>query len=361
MEARREFIRDSLLAREQHVKDSLFRKKRMLDSVNILKNQLQPLLEAYFASLKEDIVIRYYPIPVQGDTVLGEFSFLLLPFGVMDPYTPWKGKAVLSGKQVRYTYDQSRQRIIGIQCPGVKASFAYVDRGSVLIMEQPGMVQNNTYGHFYKKPVDSVYFDQNRKISRIKKYMLFYTLVNGNHCGQFLFTNRTQVKQYEYGQGGALVHYQITRYCDRWKIYEQNKVCSILNFTFTRQGNTYMVDRRNNPANNYSDGTYTFVTNEKDNLSSVAFQNQAKTENWKREIELNKDGNVNCYIDKANEVVKQSLCMIYHIEANARYPVETITTTFEKDGISYFQRNNTTGQIRTRDKMTLEWSPWKAE
>jgi hypothetical protein len=95
------------------------------------------------------------------------------------------------------------------------------------------------------------------------------------------------------------------------------------------------------------------------NLKSISFQNVAKTENWTREIELNKDGFVNCYMDKANNVIVQSLCWIYHQEANAKYPVEEIVTTFEKDGISYIQRNGTTGKVRTRDRMTLEWTPWK--
>jgi len=69
---------------------------------------------------------------------------------------------------------------------------------------------------------------------------------------------------------------------------------------------------------------------------------------------------VHCYFDKVNGVLKQSLCMIYHTDdPNAKYPVENITTVFEDDGVSYYQKNNTTGQIRTRDRMTLEWSSWK--
>jgi hypothetical protein len=86
--------------------------------------------------------------------------------------------------------------------------------------------------------------------------------------------------------------------------------------------------------------------------------NLAKTENWQRTIELNKDGNVSCYIDKSGDLILQSLCMIYH-DPQAKIPLETITTTFEKDGISYYQKNNTTGKSRTRDRMTLEWNPWK--
>jgi hypothetical protein len=126
-----------------------------------------------------------------------------------------------------------------------------------------------------------------------------------------------------------------------------------------KKGDAYLLSRRNNPANGYSDGTYTFTFDGNDNLKGVSFVNVANTENWHRSIELNKDGNVSCYIDKTNDVIRQSLCMIYHPEPQAKYPVETVTTIFEKDGISYYQKNNTTGKIRTRDKMTLEWSQWK--
>jgi lactam utilization protein B len=99
---------------------------------------------------------------------------------------------------------------------------------------------------------------------------------------------------------------------------------------------------------------------ESENLKDISFVNSAKTENWQRSIELNKSGNVSCYIDKSNDLILQSLCMIYHDnDPQAKNMVETITTTFEKDGISYYQKNNTTGKIRTRNRMTLEWSPWK--
>src|SRR5512145_1990652 len=43
--AREIFIRDSLLAREQFVRDSLLRRKKILDSLNILKPQLERLLD----------------------------------------------------------------------------------------------------------------------------------------------------------------------------------------------------------------------------------------------------------------------------------------------------------------------------
>ena len=97
-----------------------------------------------------------------------------------------------------------------------------------------------------------------------------------------------------------------------------------------------------------------------ENLKSVSFQNLSNTENWQRTIELNKEGHVSCYIDKIQGVIRQSLCMMYHMnDPGAEYPVETITTVFEEDGISYFQKNNTTGLSRTRDRMTLEWSAWR--
>ncbi len=353
-------LEDSL-ARALFVRDSMERRQKMKDSVVFLRNEIQGLLEAYFTSVKEDIIIRFYPIAIQGDTALGNFTFMILPFGVRDPYTPWKGNITLTGRAIRFTLDARKKKILGIKTPQLTATFAMTKSGKVLIIEEAVVVQKNATGSFYKKPVDSVYYDSQNRIIMVKKYLLFHSLETGNSCGPLLFTNRTQFKQYEYNPDHTLKLYKITRYCERWKAYESNKLCSSLTFTITNGNGTCQVVRKNDPSNAYSDGTYTFYFDKPDNLQSISFQNIAKTENWTRDIELNKDGFVSCYLDKANNVIKQSLCMIYHKEPNAKYPVEEMITTFEKDGISYFQRNSTTGQVRTRDRMTLEWTPWRKE
>jgi len=356
---REQFVRDSLLAREQFVKDSLIRRKEILDSVIYLQKELKILAEAYFRAVKDDIILRCYDIPIIGDSALGDFVYLTLPFGVKDPYSPWKSKIVLTGKAVRFTYDPKQNKINAIHTPQFRAAFKAYDQQQLMVITEMPVIQKNWAGHFYKIPLDSVFFDKNKRITKIKRYMLFHSVINTNQKGNLLFTNCTEVKQFIYGIGHEIEQFQLTRYCERWKAYEANKVCSILTYDFTKKGNAYLLSRRNNPANGYSDGTYTFTFDDNDNLNGISFVNVANTENWHRSIELNKDGNVSCYIDKTNDVIRQSLCMIYHPEPQAKYPVETVTTTFEKDGISYYQKNNMTGKIRTRDKMTLEWSGWK--
>lgn len=360
LEKRAQFIRDSVLAREQFVRDSIQRKQRMRDSVTFLRNELQVLLEAYFRAVKDDIILKALKIDLVGDTALGDFVYTTLPFGVRDPYVPWRMRNLLTGQQVQFTLNNKTGKISAVRTPQIRASFEYGGAGNVIVIQQPPVVQNNYYGSFYKLPVDSVFLDRYKKVAKIKRYVQFYSLVNKNQRGDPLFLNRTQVRQYEYEPGGEIVKYQEVRFCERYRAYEANKVCSILNFAFSKEGSTYRLTRRNDPVNNYSDGTYTFDFDNQEYLTSISFKNTANTESWARTIEMNPEGNVSCYFDKTNNLITQSICFVYHDkDPGAKYPVETITTTFEKDGISYLQRNNTTGQSRTRDRMTLEWGPWR--
>jgi hypothetical protein len=353
-----QFRKDSILARENFIRDSLLHRKQVLDSLNFLKNELQGLLESYFTVISDDIIFRYEKIGILGDSILGDFVYRTLPFGVKDPYVPWKISTHLNGKSVRFTMDEKSRKITAIQLPNIKASL--LRSGNMLIIQRKPYIQNNSSGGFYKIPLDSVFFDRSR-IARIKSYVMYYSVVNSNQQGAHLFTNKTQVRQFQYGSDGKVSKYELIKFCERTKAYESNKLCSTITYGFTYQGNSCLISRNNNPSNSYSDGTFTFEFDENENLKEISFSNIARTESWKRQVELNKDGNVNCYFDKSNDVIKQSLCMVYHNEPGAKYPVETITTTFEKSGISYFQRNNTTGKIRTRDRMTLEWTPWHAE
>lgn len=355
---RQQFIRDSLLAREQFVRDSIARRQRMRDSVVILQRGLQPVLEAWSRTVKDDIIYRIFPIPIDGDSALGDFVYLTMPFGVSDPYVPWKMAISPNGPRVKFETEKKTGRIMALQTPQVRASFVYPPSGNMLVINEPPVIQNNYNGHFYKMPVDTVFYDRLGRIARIKKYVQFYKVVNNNQRGELLFVSATLVKQFEYGLANELLKYQEVRFCERWRAYDANKVCSILNYTFARQGNTWQLERRNDPANQYSDGTYTFVYDNDDNLTRVSFSNMARTEGWNRIIEMNQQGNVHCYIDKVNDVIRQSTCFIYN-DPQSRFPVETIITTFEKDGISYIQRNSTTGKMRTRDRMTLEWGPWR--
>jgi hypothetical protein len=358
IELRLQFVRDSILAREQFIRDSILRRQRILDSVTFLRDELYPMLEAYYRATRDEIILRCHEIPIVGDSCLGDFTFTTMPFGARDPYAPWRVKASLAGKSIRIVRDDRTKKIVSIHTSQLKSSFMHTAGGNLLVIQQPAVIQKNWAGHFYKNAVDSVFYDRFKRIARIRSYVLFHAVINGNQRGNLLFTNRTFVKQFEYDGEDSISGIQIVRFCERWKAYEENKVCSILKYGLTRQGNTYILTRRNDPANTYSDGTFTFIFDEQENLNSVSFINLAKTENWQRIVEINKDGYVSCYMDKANNVMIQSLCMKYHPELGAKHPVEMITTTFEKDGISYLQTNNTTGKVRTRDKMTLEWTPW---
>jgi hypothetical protein len=242
----------------------------------------------------------------------------------------------------------------------MKCSFGYGNNPEVLVINEPDAIQNNWAGHFYKMPVDSVFFDSYNRVVKIKRTIRFYSVVNANQRGVLLFTNVSQVKQFEYASDNRIIRYQVVKFCDRWKVYDANKVCSIITYVFSEQQNTFLMTRTNDPANSYSDGTFEFAFDGSDNLQRVSFHNLAKTENWEKIIELNKEGNVHCYLDKINNIIRKSLCMIYNAqEPNAKFPVETVTTIFENNGISYFQKNNSTGLSRTRDRMTLEWGPWR--
>lgn len=357
--ARETFVRDSILAREQFVRDSLLRRQKILDSLNILRPQLQRLLEAYNKSVRDEIILKCNEIQLVGDSLLGDFIVHTLPFGVKDPYCPWRIKTSLNRKPIRISYDPESKKITSIHTSQFKASFYSSPDHKLMVIHHPVAIQKNSRGNFYKIPVDSVFYDNLRRIAKIKSYVIFHNLINENTKGQFLFTNATIVKQYTYDQVGTPVALQLVRFCERWKSYETNKICSIINYSISRSDNTITLVRRNDPVNAYSDGTYTFTLTENDDPASVSFLNSAKTEGWERTIELNKDGNVSCYIDKSKGLIIQSLCMVYHPEPSAKYPVEIITTTFEKDGISYLQKNNTTGKSRTRNRMTLEWSDWR--
>jgi hypothetical protein len=361
--AHEQFVRDSILARENFIRDSLARHQRIYDSVLFLSNELNRLLPAYYTATSDEIILRFRDMPLIGDTATGDFVCITMPFSVRDPFTPWKTRFSADKKFFKYKTDELSKQIISFQTPKLKATFNKPGR-NLLIVFRPVIIQNNSRGMFYKNPVDSVFYTNQGQIVTVKSYVLFYTLLTGNQRGNLLFTNHTETRNFEYAVNHDLKNYTVTRYCERWKAYEANKVCSTIHYAINREGNTYTLVRKNEPVNNFSDGTYTMKYDENEDLKEISFTNAAKTENWQRTIELNKSGYVSCYYDKTNGQILQSLCMIYNANINENDPntvklVETITTTFEKDGISYYQKNNTTGKIRTRNRMTLEWSAWK--
>ncbi len=356
---RLKFIQDSILAREQFIRDSIARRQRILDSLTFLQKELPVLFEAYFKTVKDDIIISSDKIEIKGDSALGDYRYLILPFSLDQPFTPWKVRYVLSGGDMIIKSDQAVGRVTGIQAPFMNCTFTYSDKNLIIITELSAIVRNQ-YGQYYQTPVDSVFFDRQGRIVKIKRYIQFYQLVNPGKPGAPLFLHFSQVKQYTYGQGNQLTGMQIVNFCSRWRETESHKVCNIINYEFSKKNQVYSLTRRNDPPNNYSDGTFTFEFDLNNNLKGVSFNNLALTESWQRSVELTEEGNVKCYVDKVKGAVRQSLCMIYHLnDPGAKQKVETITTIYEDDGISYFQRNNTTGQSRARDRLTMEWGPWK--
>jgi hypothetical protein len=360
IDARTRFIQDSIQAREQFVRDSTLRRKHILDSLTFLQGELQPLLEAIYRTTSEDIITHADNIAIIGDSVLGDFVYHKLPLILSEPYTPWKGRLSLNAKQIHFSIDQETKKISLIKGPSLLCGLSYTNEGMIIIIHEDYMLQKNSSGNFFRFPLDSVFYDRYKQIVKIKRYVQFYDLLPNNRKGALLFTNLSQVKQYQYDTNHQMTKYELVKFCDRYKAYDKNEVCSIINYAVSKQDNTYQITRRNNPENEFSDGTFTLEFDEHENVKSISFRvlsnNMLK---WQWFVELNKEGNVSCYIEKTNGVTGGTRCMIYHNEPNAKYPVEIINTYFEKDGVDYSQTNITTGKTRERNRMTLEWGPWK--
>jgi hypothetical protein len=360
IDARHKFIQDSIIAREIFVRDSIIKRQRILDSLNFLKSELPRLIDAALKTLKEDIIINNSKIDIIGDSTLCDYSYRFLPFDLTRPFVPWKVTINLSDNPIEINIDKGSGKIISIRSPSVACSFNYGNNNSILKINEPGVVLNRQTGRLYKAPFDSVFFNRQGRIIKIKRYIHFYQVVNGYQRGAPLFVHLSQVKQFEYNASNQLTKYQLVNFCDRWSGPDDNKVCYIITYSLNIQAKTYILTRQNDPSNDFSDGTFTFEFDTHDNLKSLAFKNTGNSENWKTFVELNEDGNVSRYLYQVKGVVHQSLDIIYNLDdPYAKYKVELITCTFEDDGVSYYQKNNTTGKSRFRDKMTGEWSPWK--
>jgi uncharacterized membrane protein (UPF0127 family) len=359
IDTREKFLQDSILARDQFVRDSILQKQRILDSLTLIQGELKPLLDAIQWTMKEDIISHSDNIDIEGDTGLGDYVYYKFPLSLSEPYTPWKGSISLNAKTFSLKIDQATRKISSIQSPSLRCNLNYANQGMVLIIQEAYVIQNHSIGQFFRNPIDSVFFDRNKRIVKIKRYVQFYKLVNSNRRGEFLFTKLLQVKQYQYVANNQMAQYELVKFCDSYKDYEPDKVCYKIKYSVTKQENNYVITRNSTPENAYSDGTFTLEYDENGTIKCLSFKNLANTQNWQRLVDLNKEGNVNCYTDKVDGVPFNALCMVYHKERDAKYPVEMINTIYEKDGISYLQKNLTTEKVRVRDRLTLEWGPWK--
>ncbi len=356
--AREKFIQDSIAVRLKFIQDSIARRQRMHDSVVFLKKELPKLLEASLKTISDQIVAFVRDIPVIGDSMLGNFTYGLLPFSLEQPFTPWKPNVSLTGKSIKFKSDKTTQKVISMQVPFMTCSFGYGN--NLIIINEQSAVLNNRWGNYYKMPIDSVFYDKSGRVAKIKRYVNFYQASATYQKGAFLFTHLSEVKQFEYNTSNQISKFQVVSFCDRWKAADPKKVCNIANYTITKQGNNYLVNRQNDPRNNFSDGNFTSEFDENHTLKSLAFTNASKTEEWTTFVELNEAGDVSRYIYKVKGVVNKTLLVNYYLnDPKAPFKVETITCIFEDDNISYWQQNNMTGKVRERSRVTGEWGPWK--
>lgn len=357
--AREEFVRDSLLAREQFVRDSLIRRQEIIDSLNFLVRNLPNLIQASVSVLKDDIVLTSTTLEIIGDSTLNNFKYTSLPNRFNEPYKPWESTINLSTHPVEIEIDAKIDAITNIKAPGINDTYKYIGNKETIILTRQGMFTSKYSKKYYKAPVDSVFFDKANRISKVKRYYVIYEAKDNFQLGAVLFSFKWQVKQYTY-TGETLSSLEIVKFCDRWEKVDPVKVCNISNYTITKQGYSFVVNRSNDPENVYSDGTYKYEFDNLYNLKNVTFRNTKNTENWKTFIELNENGYVSRYVYQENGIVNRTLLVnYYHSNPKAKYNVETVTCTFEDDGISYYQRNNTTEKSRVRDRLTGEWSDWE--
>jgi len=358
--AREQFIQDSILAREQFVRDSLLRRQQIADSVHFLAETLPAVLKASVSLLNEDIILAMHDIDVIGDSILTDFTYTTLPNRFVEPYTPWKNTVNLSDKPIQIEVDTTAHVIKKITAPDFGDIYSYKTGVNVIRITRQGMFTKKQSGTLYKSPIDSVFFNRTGKVVKVKRYIALYQATDNYQLGALVLNHLWQVKQFTYS-GNELASFEVVKFCDRWKLTDPNKVCNISTYNITKQGSyAYGVERKNNPENLFSDGTYKYEFDNLYNLKSVTFRNVKNTENWRTFIELNEEGNVSRYVYQKNGIVNRTLLVnYYHNTPGAKHLVETVTCTFEDDGISYFQRNNTTEKSRTRDRLTGEWGDWQ--
>ncbi len=360
IEARMQFIRDSIAARERFVRDSLRRRKEILDSLNFLKLRLPRLLEASIKTISEQVIIDQGGIDIVGDSSLSDYELVVLPFTNNQPYVPWKMKVNLSDKPVQMNIDTVNKKILSIRSPVFEHSYDYSAGSQKLVINEKAVIRQKRQESFFILPVDTVFFDGQGRLVQIKRYNRFFSATASYHRGAPLFVHLSRVKQYVYNGDGQMKSYRIVNFCDRRSASDEHKVCNIIDYTLEKDGNTWILSREHDPVNQYSSGTYTYEFDEGDILKSIAFQNVKKTENWKTFIEVNEEGYVSRYIYQTDGSVSKTLLVNYYPAAVSKGTrVETITCIFEDDRVCYYQKNNATGKSRVRDKLTLEWGPWK--
>lgn len=356
---RQEFIRDSLIAREEFVKDSLYHRKLILDSVVFLKRELPRLVEAAIKSENEEIIVYTDPVSIIGDSTLSDFTYRLLSQKIEDPYSPWRVTMALSGNSFKIKTDTVKKEIISLRSPEINYVFNYDNRKRVVVMNGKSTILKKRTGNYYKFPIDSVFFDSQGRVKTLKKYVHYYEATDKYQKGASLAVDIEQIKEYEYFPDGVLSNYKVVSYCDRWSGTNINEVCHTVTYSVTRDGKKFTVLKKNKPENAFSDGTYIFEFDNNFDMKYMEFTSANKGLNRKCIVELNEDRNVSRYLYEKDGTINRTLLMNYNNKPDAKHKVEIVECFFEDDGISYFQKNHTTGKGRARNKLTMVWGPWK--
>lgn len=358
--AREIFIRDSIIARENFVRDSIMERNRKIDSLTVLKYQIERLFKATLWATSEPIIIDAGTIQITDNLQLTDYKYTLLPYSLNKPYTPWSTIIPLTNKNLEIHYGNSGKQITGLKTNLFNCSYTNTSDGKILEINHQQIITINNGIRYFKEPVDSVFYDRTGKILRIKRYGIFYSTNTTYQRGSYQFTHLEQVKQFEYNSSGIVSGVNVVDFCEDFTKDQINKVCKIIAYSISKNGDNYLLTRKNDPQNQYSDGTYTFEFDDELILKSVSFINQAKTEDWKTFITLNDKGNVKRYATMKKGRIVNALSIVYNTDnPQAKYPVETISISYSDDGADMYEMNNTTGKQRSRDPMTLEWGPWE--
>lgn len=353
-------IQDSIYASELFIRDSILKRQRRIDSLQFLCNNLPKLLEAGLWAQAQQLIAFNNKIKIIGDSVLSNYSYGFLPLSFNQPFTPWIENIPLSSNAVKVGYDSKSGRITALKAPKINWNFTHSANKDCIVLSGQSIVTTKNGKNYYKQLFDSVFYNSGGSMVKIKRYADFYQANASYQKGSFLFTHLYEVKQFGYAANLTLNYYEVVNFCDRWISTDASKVCTIVKYNIEKQGNSFHIIRMNSPSNEYSDGKFVYEFDNAHNLQSVAFNNLKNTEHWKTTIELNEKGNVYRYIYEVNGKTNNTLLFNYYLDdPKAKYKVETISCTFEDDGISYYQKNLTTGKSRVRDHFTAEWGPWQ--
>jgi hypothetical protein len=351
---------DSLIARQQFIRDSILRQKKIVDSLNNIKNNLPKLLEAGIWMQAEQLIVNYNSIDLIGDSSLSNYSYTILPLSFNLPYTPWNISIPLNSKTIVVDNNDSRYRIAQIKTSKLNWSFSYTKNPNILVVNEQSIVVTKNGKNFYKIPFDSIFFAPNGKIAKIKRYAHLHQSNASYQKGNYLFTYLYEIKQFGYSSDLSLTYFEVDNFCERWSLTDASKVCNIARYSISKQNNTFTIVKQNDPANDYADGNFLYEFDNANNLKVVSFKNKKNTDSWKTTIELNDKGYVYRYIYEVNGKTNNTLLFNYFLnDPKAKCKYEAISCTFEDDGISYFQKNLTTGKSRIRDHFTAEWGAWQ--